>query len=125
MEIKTKFDLGQKVWAWDILERGKIYDSECPDCKGARVYTVKTPSGNDRVLPCDSCTYTYGKVVKLQQEEINCIHVEVSNLGGYSVVISYDTDSNCEYLESHLFLTKEEAERNTPKLIAEVDEEDE
>ncbi len=68
MNIKPKFEIG------DIVYFAHAYDTEewlqCPDCLGAREWTVTCPGGDKFNQSCGTCVSGYDILGKVRKNEI-------------------------------------------------------
>jgi hypothetical protein len=120
--ITTKYSIGDKVFhAGTTTERKK---HPCPDCKGERKWTAKSPAGADYTFDCPRCSASYNSDTDLTLDytasvptvrELTIGSVQFNSAGG-----SWDSGarymcretgvgSGSVYSESDLFPSEEDA----------------
>lgn len=120
--ITTKYSVGDKVFhAWTSTERKQ---HPCPDCKGARKWTAKSPAGSEYTFACPRCAASYNADRDLTLDYTASVpatkQLTIGSVQFNSLPSSYDHGARymcCEtgvgsgsvYNECDLFLTEAEA----------------
>lgn len=120
--ITTKYSIGDKVFhAWTSQERKQ---HPCPDCKGARKWTAKSPAGSEYSFSCPRCAASYNSYRDLTLDYTAAVpstrQLTIGSVQYNSQSSSYDhgarymchetgVGSGSVYNETDLFLTEEEA----------------
>jgi hypothetical protein len=122
MEIKTKFEIGQEVFA--IYNTEKRVAEICPTCNGTRKVTI-----NDKLFACpNNCSYGYVYVYTpkhwLIETNSQVGNVRADIFGDREkieyMLISTGVGSGRLWNESDLFPTREEAEAECARRNQEV-----
>lgn len=120
--ITTKYSVGDKVFhASTTTERKK---HPCPDCKGERKWTAKSPAGSEYTFDCPRCSASYNSdrdltldysafVPSVRRLTIGSVQFNSApdswNNGARYMCQETGVGSGSVYSESDLFLTEEEA----------------
>lgn len=120
--ITTKYSVGDKVFhAWTSTERKK---HPCPDCKGERKWTAKSPAGAEYTFDCPRCSASYNSDRDLTLDytaSVPCTkQLTIGSIQFNTAQTSWDHGSRymCQetgvgsgtvYNEADLFLTEAEA----------------
>lgn len=120
--ITTKYSVGDKVFhAWTSTESKR---HPCPDCKGERKWTAKSPAGTEYTFDCPRCSASYNNDRDLTLDysaSVPCTkQLTIGSIQFNTAQTSWDHGSRymCQetgvgsgtiYNEADLFLTEEEA----------------
>jgi hypothetical protein len=120
MVLTSKYDIGDVVYSVQV-ESVDVRHT-CPECLGAKEWTITTPAGNSVTVECPTCSYGYtvrGFIIKSQINPIPCrltigqVRYE-SGFDGEGMMFKYMCDetgigSGTIWKESELFSTEAEA----------------